>query len=685
MDGNKVVLTYGEPLEEGSVPDPGDFTVSTGDVESVDVSGSRVTLILETPAMPGEEVTLSYTPGANPIQGKTGVDALPIPDMALENIGKAPVLVNARVLGTQLKLTYDEPLDETSVPTPSAFTVMVNGQNRVVTMVKVEGKKVTLTLESPAAPGEEVTLTYTPGSPRIVDLTEIPAAPITDLQVKNPLLTIEDRTRATNHWLSRFGRTVASQAVETIESRLKSPSMRRESKVTLGGRNVDSSGNPVASSSEQDDSGLGAASRLAAHSPGFGNLARWGGANGPALAGDDSSLAYREISMSDFLLASSFHLASAQSAENGPGVRWTTWGRGSHAGFHGYKRGLTVDGDVTTGTLGADYEWDRTMVGVALSHSRGVGYFSVDGQHREAEARLTSAYPYMRYSVSERLSIWGMFGFGNGDFTQHEEGGGEKIETDISMRMGAFGFRSSLVPLGRQIGYDLTLKSDVMVVEMEADEVEDELLPVDVNTNRFRLLLEGSREYKLGHGASLTPSLTMGVRYDKGDTEEGGGVELGGGFRFFDPRSDMVIDVSARGLLVHEESRYKEIGVSGSVHLTWGNHKPGLSIRLGSSWGEASSGVERLWSQPGVAGLASAGEGEDAHFEAEVGYGMNALGGLLTPYAGLAVSEGGNGTYRMGGRLRVGEHLSLRLEGDRRERVGSSPSHGVALVGSVRW
>ncbi len=214
--------------------------------------------------------------------------------------------------------------------------------------------------------------------------------------------------------------------------------------------------------------------------------------------------------------------------------------------------------------------------------------------------------------------------------------------------------------------------------------MRDKLLPVDTNTNRFRLLLEGSREYKLGLGASITPSLVIGVRYDKGDAEEGGGIELGGGFRFFDPSLDMVIDVNARGLLLHEESRFSEMGVSGSAHFTWGTRKRGLSVRMGSSWGDAASGAERLWSQSSVAGL-GAGE-ENARFEAEVGYGMDAPGGgVIKPYAGLALSDRGSQTYRLGGRLRVGDRVSLRLEGDRRERVGGDASHGIGLFGSIRW
>ena len=127
--------------------------MSTGDVESLSVSGSRVTMILETPAMPGEEVTLSYSPGKIPIKNITGVEAPSFTNMPVENIGKAPVLVDVSVQGDQLTLTYDEPLDETSTPTTAAFTVMVDGANRAVSTVKIKGKKVTLTLESAVAPG----------------------------------------------------------------------------------------------------------------------------------------------------------------------------------------------------------------------------------------------------------------------------------------------------------------------------------------------------------------------------------------------------------------------------------------------------------------------------------------------------------------------------------------------------
>ena len=72
-------------------------------------------------------------------------------------------------------------------------------------------------------------------------------------------------------------------------------------------------------------------------------------------------------------------------------------------------------------------------------------------------------------------------------------------------------------------------------------------------------------------------------------------------------------------------------------------------------------------------------------FEAEVGYGLDAMGGLLTPFSGLSVSEGGQ-TYRVGGRFKLEEALTMSLEG-RRQETGpeTKPVHGIVLRLSLRW
>ena len=71
-----------------------------------------------------------------------------------------PELSSATVDGTTLTLTYNEALDEDSVPAAEAFTVSVDGNARAVEGVAVNGSRVTLTLASAATPDDPVTVSY---------------------------------------------------------------------------------------------------------------------------------------------------------------------------------------------------------------------------------------------------------------------------------------------------------------------------------------------------------------------------------------------------------------------------------------------------------------------------------------------------------------------------------------------
>lgn len=87
--GASLVLTYDIPLDAGSIPAVGDFGLSGALLSAITgtgVSGSDVTLTLS-PAVAVTEsgVSLSYTPGASPIQSASGEDALPLVGQAVTN------------------------------------------------------------------------------------------------------------------------------------------------------------------------------------------------------------------------------------------------------------------------------------------------------------------------------------------------------------------------------------------------------------------------------------------------------------------------------------------------------------------------------------------------------------------------------------------------------------------------
>ena len=108
---------------------------------------------------------------------------------------------------------------------------------------------------------------------------------------------------------------------------------------------------------------------------------------------------------------------------------------------------MTVTGDVAGGTVGADYEWDRLLAGLAVAYSGGAGEYRVRGAgERPARAGtvtswLASVHPYLRFAANERVSVWGLLGYGFGVMTLPDE----ELETDIELGMGAFGARGELL------------------------------------------------------------------------------------------------------------------------------------------------------------------------------------------------------------------------------------------------
>ena len=98
----------------------------------------------------------------------------------------APVLMSATTTALELGLIYDEDLDASSEPAPSAFTVAVDGVSRAVTEVSVGDTKVLLTLASAVRAGDLVRVSYTvPAMNPLRDEANNPAAAFSDHPVTN--------------------------------------------------------------------------------------------------------------------------------------------------------------------------------------------------------------------------------------------------------------------------------------------------------------------------------------------------------------------------------------------------------------------------------------------------------------------------------------------------------------------
>ena len=510
--------------------------------------------------------------------------------------------------------------------------------------------------------------------------------------------TIENSDAIPKAWLARFGRTVADHVVDAVGSRLAGPA-QGGSHVTLGGQRIalDGGGAPTGAdaAAERGLAGREAREGLAALADRMAGASHDGapGAGGWTLRGEEEPGGdTRTMSGRELLLGSSFHLALGADGESAGAAdtRWTAWGRAASSRFDGEADGLVLDGEVTTFTLGADAAWSRWLAGVAVSLSEGEGSYrdheTSDRASRgsgKLESSLTGVHPYARLTLSERLSAWGLLGFGAGELTLEVEGG-ERWTTDTSHEMAAAGARGVLVAAPEAGGLELALRADAVVQRMRSDAATSPRLAAsEAQTSRVRLMLEGSHAIAVGDGGRLVPTLEVGLRQDGGDAETGTGIELGGGLAWTDPATGVAVEAKVRGLVAHEDADYGEWGASGSVRIAPGADGRGLTLTLSPAWGAAEGGAERLWSHRDARAFAPEGEteaGAGSRLEAELGYGFAVLGGraVATPWAGMTRSEADE-TLRLGQRLKVGPaewSLESAFSGEARE-YGAGYRYGL--------
>ena len=305
--------------------------------------------------------------------------------------------------------------------------------------------------------------------------------------------TIENVATIPQAWSARFGRTIGTHITDAVSARLRDTGAAA-SHLTVAGWRL-----PLGSREKQADAKTTATGQTGTLLTGLAGLlglnGQPGGAQGltpgnsrngpvggnlngtPWLNGSfqqqNPGQALQLPDLRQALIGSAFRLNLNQHAD-GTSPRLTAWGRVTHTQFDGQEGRLALDGDVTTGTLGVDTQGDRWLAGIAVSHSRGDGGYTIPDQANpgDLESTLTSLHPYLRYALTDRLTVWGLVGYGWGDLTLTQTDG-TAIDTDTDFLMGAVGSRGLLLDPATTGGLQVATRLDAMFTRTSTEAAAD--------------------------------------------------------------------------------------------------------------------------------------------------------------------------------------------------------------------
>ena len=232
--------------------------------------------------------------------------------------------------------------------------------------------------------------------------------------------------------VARFGRAAAVHVVEQVEERIEAPrGLGFEGRFAgrqlgrgaardfalgflnqfggMGGgtgaaMHQPAGGRPAGGAVSFGTAAMGAAGGLRQATPG-----PLGGMAGPHGGLSGGGLLRAGFGGDDLLTGSAFSL----NRETRQGGIVSFWSRGARSYFAGQDGALSLGGDVRTTMFGADYARGPLVAGLSLSHSRGLGEYAGTSGGQVASA-VTGLYPWLGYRATERVTVWGVAGYGAG-------------------------------------------------------------------------------------------------------------------------------------------------------------------------------------------------------------------------------------------------------------------------------
>ena len=379
--------------------------------------------------------------------------------------------------------------------------------------------------------------------------------------------------------------------------------------------------------------------------------------------------------------------ARSQEEEGGDG-RFAAWGCAAHRNLSGDPYGpIAWSGGVSSVHMGADTRLGPGLLaGLSLSRSWGSFDYQVGGRNSAAsggeyQLGMAGVHPYLAWSVSPDLDVWGTVSHYWGDIRIVDDLVGRVQTSPATLNSGMMGVSGRLMTRGATT---VKLKGDWGLASINAAGGGKVFEEATANIRRLRLRTEVSHARKLSAGKSLTPWGELGVRHDGGDGQHGAGLEVGGGLRFQDLGGGLTAESYGRWLALHHGT-LQEWGFGALLRYAPGRSGRGPSVSLGPSWGDTASGVQRLWER-GVTDP-TLDEVPGSRLDAQFGYGFTAFRGrgLLTPYARLSLAHEAARGYRLGSRLALGPSASVSIEAQRREYPAAPINHALLVLGTLQF
>ena len=141
----------------------------------------------------------------------------------------------------------------------------------------------------------------------------------------------------------------------------------------------------------------------------------------------------------------------------------------------------------------------------------------------------------------------------------------------------------------------LSVNGDSWFAKQYVKGQENLISDLETNAHYYNVRTEGTHQFELESGNSLTPFLSVGVRGDRKNQHSTLAMEFTSGFDFV---SLVGINFTSSGqMLVANENTIQKMSANSSLGYDYGNDELGLTLEISPTWGQSQANSQNsLWS-----------------------------------------------------------------------------------------
>ncbi|MBF2754540.1 MAG: autotransporter outer membrane beta-barrel domain-containing protein [Gammaproteobacteria bacterium AqS3] len=407
----------------------------------------------------------------------------------------------------------------------------------------------------------------------------------------------------------------------------------------------------------------------------------------------------------DMQMLGSFTYALTSSADSGGSSMATSslWGSSEQREFSGTVQQVPYEGNQSAVWLGYDQRTENGwLYGVAASRSSGEADYKIRNSSARIETQLRTYMPYIEITGESGASVRVVYGFGIGEVKVQEINSNEGT-AKLTMDMTSVGGRWPFLQIG--IGGTLSATGSIASSRMTtgSSAATPSISELNVDSQQMRAGLELAHS-GFGSGMRLAPRFGVAVRQDEGDGITGSGVEVTAAVQMTTPGSRFSLDLNGHWLTSHSAEDETEDQAGGSQTLReedkveldeWGMSLTlrvassdavgrGFSMSLGPEWGAQQSDLldrEEAFNLDQHDLQRMQQSAQRMVLATRLGYGMDAFGGLLTPFAEYNFSGGSYASSRLTSGLKFmrTDSFEARLFGEQRITQGQKPENKIGV------